>query len=340
MKKLLSILLAGSLLFGLAACGGGTDTPPEGNAQTPAADAAPKTQTDWPKKPISIIVPWSTGGNADIAVRILASMLEQELGQPVTVTNKASAGGVVATTAYMNAKPDGYELLASNDILKYMTPQVKKVDYDPDEIVPLCAIMRSSFAVIVSKDLNVHSIQELKDYAEANGPLTYATTSGPGATTYELMTALINKADIPAENVVFNGGMEVVNNVVGHHVDFGIGIVPLFNAYMKDGSLTCIASFSDEPYEIEGMEPVPTAKEQGFEISFDNANIICCRKGTPQEVVDRLSEALVKVCSSEEFQKQFEEKGMEPLCLAGEDLTVFLDGQEQRIGDILKENYG
>ncbi len=146
MKKLISLLIILVLSIGIVSCG----------------------KSEFPNKPITMIVPYGAGGGADISIRMLAKYAEQELGQKIVVSNKTGGSGVVGTTALANAKPDGYTIgyidpTKSNDKLLF-----EGVRYDDTSFKPIIRYSNDPQIIVVSKKSGIENISDLIEAANAD----------------------------------------------------------------------------------------------------------------------------------------------------------------------------
>ena len=330
-KKLLALLLGLTMLSSAACAKAEPKTEPKAEPkaeQTVSADTTLAENTKegddehYPKDTITVICSWAAGGQADIVCRILTDLLSKELGCPVIVENIKGTGGQVAAIEYMDKEADGYTLIYSSDVIRFLAPRVMQVSYDPMQMVPLCTTASNGFGVMVNADKNITSLEELKAYAEENSPLTCAVTGKTGAITYELMHALFDQMGIDAEYMVFDSGAAVATEVVGGHVDVGIAIDPLCDQYVQDGSIHYIASFLEDGREIDQVGKIVSCADQGYDLSCANPNMLCAKTGTDQAIIDKLTTALGNIQG--EFEKKCEELGYTPDMVMGDELTTYL----------------
>jgi tripartite-type tricarboxylate transporter receptor subunit TctC len=141
-------------------------------------------QSDWPSKPIRIIVPFAAGGNTDIVARITAIRLSQILGQPVSVENKAGSGGMIATDFVAKSPPDGYTLLMSSTGPHTVLPSLmKKVPYNPlTDLAPVSNISSNALVLLVNPKLPVNNVSELIALAKKEPGKMSFSSAGIGAT--------------------------------------------------------------------------------------------------------------------------------------------------------------
>ncbi|MCI9342978.1 MAG: hypothetical protein HFI01_08390 [Lachnospiraceae bacterium] len=357
LKKLLVLFLAVTLIF-CSGCGT-TSLQPEDEAQSDSNNEASQGEKGnneveqaqevaveddagnekdrsvdiaYPEDTITIVCSWAAGGQADVACRLLADLLAEELGTSIIVENVTGTGGQVAAIEYMDAPTDGYTLLYSSDVIRFLAPRVAEISYDPEEMIPLCTTCSNCFGVIVNPASGITNLDELKDYADENGPLNCGVTGKAGAITYEMMNALFKMMDIDVEYMVFESGAVVANEVVGGHVDVGIAIDPLCDQFVQEGSVNYIASFLEDGREIEGGFSIPSCIEQGYELSNADPNLLCARTGTDQTVIDKLSMALDNI--KDDFAIKCEEAGLVANMTTGSELESYLDALDKMYAEM------
>ena len=204
MLKTLSILIA----FGLSAI-----------ATTAQA------QSDWPQKPVRIIVPTAPGGSIDLLARLVAANLQQKWGQAVVVENRAGAAMRIGTDAVAKAQPDGYTILFAHDGAMAMNVAVfKQLAYDPQkDFAPIAMMASLPLALMVHQNVPVNSLQELITYARKNpGKLNHASGGTATLLALELFKA---HADLDIKSVPFMGGSTTVNAVMSGTVEMLIADV-------------------------------------------------------------------------------------------------------------------
>lgn len=345
-KKLLVLFIATMLIFCIG-CGASSQQA-EGTAQPDGSNEAVQDEKDnseteqeavgednaggeqgeavdiaYPEETITIICSWAAGGQADVACRLLADLLAEELGISIIVENVTGTGGQVAAIEYMDAPTDGYTLLYSSDVIRFLAPRVTEIAYNPEEMIPLCTTCSNCFGVIVNPASGITNLEQLKAYADENGPLNCGVTGKAGAITYEMMNALFKMMDIDVEYMVFESGAVVANEVVGGHVDVGIAIDPLCDQFVQEGSVNYIASFLENGREIEGGYVIPSCIEQGYDLSNADPNLLCARTGTDQAIIDKLSAALDNI--KDEFAVKCEEAGLVSNMTTGSELEDYLN---------------
>lgn len=304
MKKLMSLALALLMVLSLAACGG-KDTASDGGSQ----DAQQTADASWPEKEITIIQPWSLGGGPDVITRQIASYSQEYLGVPMIVENHTGGSGTIGMNDFLDAADDGYTLFYCNGPLFSLTPSFIDVDYTIDDITPLAGIRITEFVVLANASSGITNIQELVDYANDGHTVTYATTGGPGNDSYTMISALFAILDIPSEPVVYDGGQEAINALMGGHVDVAIGSPPTYRDYVISGDLNCLGTFIPEGLDVEGIGHIDSFKDQGIDVEFTGMDYFAVRSTVDESKQEILREFIQKVYADPEFQEFMEGMG-------------------------------
>jgi len=283
------------------------------------AGGGPAFAADFPTKPVEMQVAYAAGGLADSMARAIAKNMEETLGQPVVVVNKPGAGGALGVTALKSAKPDGYTIGVVTGITMTYTPLVEKVSYSLEDFKYLASVGRFQEAFVAPPDKPYKNFKELVAYAKKNPGLTYASMH-PIAE--NMLTAIAKKEGIEWRAIPTKGGSEVMTAVVGKHVDFGFsgGIHPPF---VKAGDMIVLAGLGKK--RLLASPEVPTLIEYGYDLFFDNDNIIFAPKGIPDDVAKKLTAAIEKAAKDPKYVDLLQNKFLIPaLCLTGDELTKSL----------------
>lgn len=284
MKKLSALLLALFLALSLSACGASGAS---GSSTSSASGSSASGDSSWPSKPITLVVPWSAGGDTDFHARTLGQYLEKELGVTVNVVNTTGGGGSVASNTVKDATPDGYTFLAFDSAIA-MNQASGVTDFGYEAFDPVCLIGKSCGEfVVVRSDFPCNTIKELVDYSKAHpGKVTMAANTG--ATSYY---AAIKLKEAGANLNIVNAGSssERVAGLIGKQFDVSTHSYGVVSQYIKTGQLKilgCLATQRSDAYS-----DISTAKEQGVDCAYDLIYNILAPKGTDPAIVKKLCDA-------------------------------------------------
>lgn len=260
-------------------------------------------ETDWPERPINLIVAFAAGGNSDYNARAIAKYLSQDLGKPVVVTNVAGSGGSIAASQVKEMKPDGYSVLVTQ-LSMNIAEASGMVNFGFKDFDPCCVFSAAADEVLVANaDAPFNNIEELIAESKKN-PGKYKIAVNTGASTLWLAIGLRQAG---AElNVVPSGGSGTrLPLLLGHHVD----IIPMpYNMvqdYVNKGQFKYLATGSNE--RSKALPEVQTLREAGVPAGYSYYNTMFFPKGTDPEIIAKLSKAVGNVINNnEEYRKEVE----------------------------------
>lgn len=312
--KWLSTVLATGLLTGITAL------------LSPLAFGQAK---DFAGKPIKIIVPFAAGSGADSNSRFYGELLAKSLGTTVVVENRPGGSGVVAVQAVRAAPADGFTILqASNSPMVVNSITMKELPYDSvKDFRPIHGLSKGPVAFIVRADAPYKTMRDLIDATKKeNKPLTVGNYSAG----YQLVAAWLGTAGgVQINHVPYKGGAQMMTDIIGGQLVIGAidfsGAVPL----IKDGKLRAIALTAGE--RNPGFPDVPTMKDAGFS-DFETYvwSSFYIRAETPDDVTDKLVEAMKKVMVSAEAKTYQAAQPTPPMMFGPAEMKAFLQSELAR----------
>ena len=272
-----------------------------------SAVAQAQPATDYPNRPVRIIVNVTPGGGVDIATRLVAQKLSERLGQPFIVENRAGAAGNAGAEAVYRAPPDGYLLLASfNSTVSIGDYLFKALNYEPLGFEPVSVMTQIPLALVVRHDLPVANAAELIAYAKANpGKLTYAS-NGVGTAGHLTAEFFMSLTGTKMTHVPYKGTAPVLTDLVAGHVDLTFIQYSAFYEFHKAGRVRILATASEK--RLDALPDIPTMGELGLpEIISKTWNVISAPPKTPRPVLTRLNVLIDEILKSPEVQARFAE---------------------------------
>jgi tripartite-type tricarboxylate transporter receptor subunit TctC len=272
----------------------------------PGVQAAEK----FPNRPITMICPYGAGGGTDAVARMVAVLMEQDLGQPVNVVNRTGGGGAVGFTAGSTAAPDGYTMtLASGDITMLHWMGTAQVTYKDLRAVGQCNFDAS--AINVRADAPWKTVKDLQEYAKANPGKLKASGTGKGgcwdiARAGWLIAAGVSPDAIPW--VPSSGAAPTLQDMVAGGIPVSTCSLAEARAMIEAKKVKCLAVMSDKRLNI--FPDVPTLKESGVNWSFGVWRGVLVPKGTPDNVVAILEKSLEKAYKNAKFQEFMDKSGL------------------------------
>jgi tripartite-type tricarboxylate transporter receptor subunit TctC len=291
----------------------------------------------YPDRPIRVIVSVPAGGGVDTVTRIIAQKLQQRIGQPVVVENRAGAAGNIGAEVVANATPDGYTLLATSPApLVSNAALYKNLKFNPDTLEPVAVMSLSPNVLVVHPDLPFKSAQELIDYAKANpGKLRYAS-QGNGTTSH-LTTELFQRVTgTQLLHIPYRGTAPALTDLIAGVVDLMFVDVTAVLSLQQAGKLRILAIASQKRLAFD-LPNVPTFEELGFGGFFSAAwNAITAPPKTPDAITSRLNAEINAVLAMPEIEAHFRELHLVRMGGSRSDMAEFIKTERVRWEGVIR----
>jgi tripartite-type tricarboxylate transporter receptor subunit TctC len=291
----------------------------------------------YPTKTIRLIVPYSAGGGADNAARILAPQLSASLGQQVIIENRAGGSGSIGANAVAQADPDGYTVLYDASSFA-VNPALRKLPFDATkDLVPVSLAVTVPNILVVPPTAPYKTVAEFLNYARKNsGQMTYASY-GAGSAAHLIGELLKTQANIEMLHVPYKGGAPALMDVMGGQVASYFSNAASGMNYVKSGKLRALAVTSSK--RMAALPEVPTLAESGFK-NFEvlEWNGFFVPKGTPKEVVARLNKEIKSAIKDPATRKRLEGLGLDPVGSSPEEFSKFVQAEMTRWSALVKSN--
>ncbi len=285
--------------------------------------------SDFPSRPMQIVVPFTPGGNTDTIARLLAQHMQDSLKQPVTVINRPGAGTNFGAAYVANSNPDGSTMLL-NAPASFVINQFifKSLPYDPDTaFAPVCLAARFPNVLVVNREVGVKSIEELIAKARANpGKIEYAI-AGIGATSHLSAALFAEMADINIVAVPYKGTSEYLPDLVAGRVAFAIDNLGPILPFIQSKQLIAIGVSTTQPVSLLPGVPSINSVLPGYSLS--SWNVLAVPAGTPKEVVEILGKASDKILHTPDVVEKARSFGSEPVGGMPDTVARFL--KEERV---------
>ena len=261
--------------------------------------------------PIEITVLFPAGTSADVTARMLADGMSKHLGQRVLVVNRPGAGGAIGYKYVRAQKPDGYSLVWNSNSIS-TTYHSGQLEFDYHAFDAVARVLVESVVVAVRADARWKTLNDLIAEAKAKPKALSVGHSGIGSHTHISLAALFSAAGVEVNEVPF-GAAQVVPSLLGGHVDAVVQLPAALSAPVKQGQVRLLAALI--PNRDPALPDVPTAREQGIDVSLEAWRGIAVPHGAPRAVIGALEEAIRRTVESPEFQKSAENVGVRPAFL-------------------------
>jgi tripartite-type tricarboxylate transporter receptor subunit TctC len=300
--------------------------------------AAPAgAQTDYPSRPIKMIVPFSPGGGIDMTARVTAQKLGEVIGQQVIVQNQSGGGGAIGTDAVAKSDPDGYTLLYHSTTGIVHSAVTAKLPYDwLRDLAPVSIATRFAPVMIVSPTLPARNLKEFIALLKANpGKYSYAS-SGTGTAVHLAEELFRQKAGVDMVHVPYRGTAAAMPDILTGRVAMMIDGVPVQTKNILSGTVRALAVTTSA--RSPAIPDVPTMKEAGldYEVPFWTAIYVPAR--TPKAVIEKLAGAIGKAMKSGDVIKRLADVGTEAIGSTPAELDALTRQQFSLYREIVKNN--
>lgn len=291
----------------------------------------------WPDQPVSFIVPFPPGGPVDTTARLTAQPLSQLWSVTTPIENKAGAGGIVGAQAAAKAPADGYHFFFAA-IHHSVLPSLKNnLTYDiQKDFVPVGMAARFPIVLVVHPSLPVNSVPELIAYAKANpGKLSYSS-SGTGGGTHLAGELFNSMAKTKMQHIPYKGSAPAMQDLVGGQVQLMFADGPSALPFVKAGKIKALGVGNPEPSKFfPGIPTISSAGLPGYE-AYSWTGVVA-PKGTPQAIVTRVNQDMVKVLTDPKTVDALLAAGAEPVPGTPQEFQALLANEIKKWGDIIRD---
>jgi tripartite-type tricarboxylate transporter receptor subunit TctC len=300
-------------------------------ALSPAAAA----QSDYPNRPVRLVVTVPPGGAADFIARLVGAKLAESLAQPVLVDNRAGAGGTIAADSVAKAPADGYTLLQNSITTHGVGPHLyATLPYDPvKDFAPVAGLALLPLIMAINSELPLRNVDDLVRFSKSNS-LNFASSGNGGA---PHMAAELFKSETGASitHVPYKGSGPAVADLVGGRVQIMFDAAPSLIQHVKSGKLRVLAAASAQRNRL--LPEVPTFAELGYpKVAVSLWYGLLAPSGTPRPVIDRLSRETRKVLESADIREKLLAQGAEPMPGSPEAFASFMQEESAKWAPVVK----
>ena len=287
-----------------------------------------RAEDAWPARPVKLVIPFAPGGAVDIVGRLTARYLGDELGRQVIVENRSGAGGSLGTEFVAKAPADGYTLLmhtVSSAVINALT--YTNLRYDPRrDLVPITEIAAAQTLVVVSAKVPATTLQQFVDLVRKSpGQYRFAST-GTGGSIHLAGQLFATRLKLDMVHVPYRGEGEAIKDLVAGETQMETGVASAFLPFIRGGQLRALCVNGAKRLRL--LPDVPTAAEAGLaDFDLPNWYALYAPRGTPEEVIQRLHQSVVKVLALPEVGGRLTEIGLDPVGSSPREMAAYLDRQ-------------
>jgi tripartite-type tricarboxylate transporter receptor subunit TctC len=290
----------------------------------------------YPAKPVTLIVPFATGGTTDIVARVLAHELTSSLGKQVLVDNRTGGGGVVGWSAAARAAPDGYTVLAQELSYAIAAGLIPTLPFDARKsLPPVTTVASVPHVMVVHPSVKATSVKELIALAKPSPGKLFYGSGGNGTNTHLGSELFKSLAGVDIVHVPYKGAGAVLQDLLGGQVQMLVSAVATPLPHIKSGKLRALMVTDDK--RSAALPDVPSAPEAGlpkmvmlYWVGF------AVPAGTPQPIVERLNRDVTAALASPDTKKRFADMALDPVGNTPAQAAKLLDDEIQRWSAVIK----
>jgi tripartite-type tricarboxylate transporter receptor subunit TctC len=286
---------------------------------------------EYPERAVTLIVPFGAGGNTDAVARAFQADFAEALGAEVVVKNTAGAAGTIGTAEVAAADPDGYSLGVIPIGPLTTQPHLRDLPYDKDSWEYVCNITKNPMVFLVAADSPFNSIEDVKAELEANpGEYVYGS-AGPGTLPHLAMAASMSAMSVEAKHLPDAGTADGMRSMAAGTIQFFADPPLVLSRY----DVKALASFTED--RIEGLPDIPTMAEMGYPLSFSIWVGIVAPKGTPADVIEKLSSACGTATEGPNFTEVTSSTSTNVEYMDSATFAEFVASEYEKNGQVLRD---
>ena len=295
--------------------------------------SASAQESPFPQRaPLEITVLFPAGSSADVTARMLADGMSRHLNQRVLVVNRPGAGGAIGYKYVQGQKPDGYSLVWNSNSIS-TTYHSGQLGFDYQAFDAVARVLVESVVLAVKSDSRWRSLQDFVAEGKSKPKTLNIGHSGIGSHTHISLAAFTSKAGMTVNEVPF-GAAQVVPSLLGGHVDAVVQLPAALAAPVKQGQARLLAALI--PQRDPALPDVPTAREQGIDVSLEAWRGIAVPRGTPRAVISQLESAIRNTVSSGEFVKGSENLGVRPAFMPADEFGALIAKEDAELARLMQ----
>ena len=296
-------------------------------------------QTDYPNKPIRLIVPFPAGGGTDIYARLIANKLTERLKWVVVVDNKPGAGGNIGVDAAAKSPPDGYTIVIGQTSNLTISPTLyKKLPYDPQkDLTPIVLVADSALALVVPAASPYKTVKEIVSAAKQKPEDISLGFPGNGTVAHLSSVMFQSASGAKFQNVPYKGAAQALTDLMGSSIQSYMASATTVIGHVKGGKLRALAVTGKN--RIESLQGVPTIEESGYP-GFDAVTWfgLLAPAGTPAAVVERINTEVNKILVLPEVKEKIAAEGGGPIGGTPQEFARLLTTETPKWARLVKES--
>jgi tripartite-type tricarboxylate transporter receptor subunit TctC len=290
---------------------------------------------DFPKGPITYIIPFNPGGQSDVEARMQQPYLEKILGVPIVINYVPGAGGGLAWTKFAQAKPDGYTVCGINIPHIILQPLSQKdVAFKTEDLKPLCIFESTPIGLAVKKDSKINTLKDFIDFARANPGKVTVGISGKLSGHHMASLQFEKMINAKLTLVTFTGAAPQVTALLGGHVEAIWGNSS--DLVSQESQMKILALGTEKRMDV--LPNVPTFQELGMKFYPRIDRGVAVPKDTPADITARLEKAFLETVNMPDYHSKILKAGFVPMGLNGQQAAKYIAGETETFKKLLTEH--
>lgn len=309
-------------------------------AITAALLAPVAARAEYPDRPITLVIPLGAGGSHDLHARGITPILSQILGQPVVVSLVPGGAGMKGTTQVAKANPDGYTIIFTHNAFDQLTPQTRKVEFDPLTSFKSIARINASEPLLAARaGVPYKNVAELVDYAKKNPGKVNIGHTGVWGVGFVPTVQFVRAAGIKVNMIPHQGGGPALRAVLAGEDDLTFGFVTQYRPHYKAGKLIMLGLAGDKPLKDDpDFKDVKTMPQLGYPgVDFTMDRIFMAPAGVPADRLAKLRKAFDEMVKKPELQKFLNSINEKIDYMSGADYDAYRAKRIKQMAELIKE---
>lgn len=299
-----------------------------------------QAQTDYPNKPVRLVVPYAPGGATDVIGRVLAKQLSDSLGQQFVVDNRAGAGGSLGAGQVAKSTADGYTLLmgafTSHTINAALTPAVTPFDIHKS-FSHISVVGTVPLVFVVNPNVQAKSVKELIALAKAKPDSITFASAGNGSPQHLAIEMFKRQAQVDVVHVPYKGSGPALSDLLGGQVNAMIDTVPAAQSQIKAGKLRALATTTKE--RVPSVSDIPTVVDAGLpEMQVSSMFALSAPAGTPDVVIQKVNKALKTILSKQDVKDSMLAQGAIATYSTSDETAKIINSEYAKWAKLIKDS--
>lgn len=296
-----------------------------------------QAQSNYPSKPIKIVVPFPAGGTSDVLARMIGVKITEAWGQPVVVENRPGSSGNLGADVVAKSPPDGYTFALMDIGNLVISPALYKLPFNVlNDFAPVSMVGYSPHLLVVSSQIPANTTAELIAYAKAQkGKINFAAAAGMGSATHLAGVVFAKRSGIDWGYVPYKGGSQAMTDLIGAQVDVTFNGMVATYPHVKSGKIKLLAVSSDK--RNSQLPDVPTVAETLPGFLTGSWQGLLAPAGTPKAIIDKVNAEVVRITALPDIKERLVTLGAEPSHMSAQELTQWMKKEIPAMAKIVKD---